>query len=585
MAEQEFGAGPRLGADLVFDAAQHDGRGQVDELGTRQRQDCVAGGGGTADHEISDPFVKYTDVEGRVEGVKTPEIAELDRVDSRHLQVGVGLVRPGQQFAGSPGVVSAHVAVNIEQVALLPGPRVAGTEGVGGAGLPVDEGPRDELRRHVAVLLEQAAEVERPVGRDAPVEVGKGPVQVHGRWVAAGKQEGRGGLVAPALQAPHQPGLRIEGEAVLQFDVGPVGRSIAVQGNVGVTESGRQPAVDAEFVVAVKADQPLLVVGNRAAPSEVDGAALAGCGALGIVAEGRVRVALVALDMVVARAQGEFVTGVDAVIAAQAEGLAVARVAHAGESVVAGLGGGEAHAESVAASGPAGMGIGDAMIADVDLARGAPVLVAVAGDDVDHAKKGVGPVGVGVGAADNLDALDFLDREGQGRPVDAAKTAGGIYRAPIDQHLDFSRIVAAESVVGDPLAVSALLADLHARNQPEQAGNIPVAGGADELAVEDGDGARCFVERLGQARGRQDGRQLFEKRHFGPRSAQGVGGKGKLQRQRTREGGEQGPLVRQQRHRVILLISGTGGLPDTSFPRFFSDYIQPTRDGLRNLAA
>ena len=208
----------------------------------------------------------------------------------------------------------------------------------------------------------------------------------------------------------------------------------------------------------------------------------------------------------------------------------MARVAHAGESVVAGLGGREAHAESVAAAGPAGVGIGDAMIADIDLARGAPVLVAVAGDDVDHAKKGVGPVSVGVGAADNLDALDFLDREGQCRPVDAAKTAGGIHRAPVDQHLDFSRIVAAQAVVGDPLAVSALLADLHAGNQPEQAGNVPVTGGADEFAVEDGNGARRFVEGLGQTRGRQDGWQFFEKRKFGARSAQGVGGKGKLQR-------------------------------------------------------
>jgi len=133
----------------------------------------------------------------------------------------------------------------------------------------------------------------------------------------------------------------------------------------------------------------------------------------------------------------------------------------------------------------------------------------LAGDDVDDAEEGVRSIGDGVGAAHDFDALDFVHRNRQRQPIDAAQDARRIDGPPIDQHLHIGRRVIAEAVVSNPVDAAALLADLHARHQAHQAGDVTVAGGPDQLTIEDGDCGRRLLERLGQAgRGEDDGQFL-----------------------------------------------------------------------------
>lgn len=345
---------------------------------------------------------------------------------------------------------------------------------------------------------------------------------------------------------------------MLEFGVGAAARGVARQGHVeeqpAVEGSIGQPVVDPGLAGVVEAGQPFPVVAGGVAPGEVQVVGFRGQRALGVVAEDRVGVALATFEGVGAGAHGELVAGIEPVVAAQAEGLADARVVDAAEAVVAGAGGRDAHPQAVVAVAPAGLEVGDAVVAQVGLGSAALVLARVAGDDVDHPEKGVGPEGVGVGAADDLDALDLVDGEGERRPVDPAEGARRIHRAAVDENLHLGGEVAAQPVVGDPLGVAALLADLHARHQAQQARHVAVAGGADEIPVEDRDGPRRLVEDLGQARGRQHRRQLFEEGRLTGGGRHLIGANGGSCRQGACKEDEQGPGDRGHRRRAGFLF-------------------------------
>jgi hypothetical protein len=231
-------------------------------------------------------------------------------------------------------------------------------------------------------------------GRQVPVQVGERPVDAHARRFGACKEEGRIGLIAPPLQAPHQPRLGVERKAMLQLNVGPVAAAVAVQGHIGEAGRAGRPPLYVGFVVAVDADQPLFLVVEGAPPGQVNGAGFDSGGALPVVVVDRIGVAHAAFKAVVAGAQGEFVPGVEAIVAAQAEGLADAGVIQAPEAVVADPRCRQAQAQVVTAAGPAGADVGDAAIAGVDLTGGATLLMAVPGDDVDHAQEGIGAVSI-----------------------------------------------------------------------------------------------------------------------------------------------------------------------------------------------
>lgn len=167
-------------------------------------------------------------------------------------------------------------------------------------------------------------------------------------------------------------------------------------------------------MIAVEAEQPFLVVAVGAAPGQVKGVGFGTGRALPVVVVDRIGIAHAAFKAVVAGAQGQFVPGVEAVVAAQAEGLADPGVIQAAEALVLGLGGRQAYPGVVGTAVPAGPQIGDAMVADVHVAGAPALLMAVLGDDVDHPQEGVGTKGIGVGAAHHLDAFDLVDGQGQG---------------------------------------------------------------------------------------------------------------------------------------------------------------------------
>jgi len=130
-------------------------------------------------------------------------------------------------------------------------------------------------------------------------------------------------------------------------------------------------------------------------------------------------------------------------------------------------------------------------VADVGLAHAGVEVVAhrlgrVARDDVDGPEKGVGAVGGGVG-----------------EPVERDGTIGGVVRD-----------------------------DEEARHEPEQVHDLPRAGEADELAVDDGHRRRRVEDGLGQARGRQD------HRHVGQEVELGRQGRVPFGRGGARRGGE-----------------------------------------------
>jgi hypothetical protein len=69
-------------------------------------------------------------------------------------------------------------------------------------------------------------------------------------------------------------------------------------------------------------------------------------------------------------------------------------------------------------------------------------------------------------------------------------------------------------------------------HQPQHARELAIAGGCDQVGVDDGDRARAVLQRLGQARGAQHHRQGLEEGFFGRRS----GSAGSQQRQQGESG-------------------------------------------------
>lgn len=207
----------------------------------------------------------------------------------------------------------------------------------------------------------------------------------------------------------------------------------------------------------------------------------------------------------------DFVASVQPKVGTQVQDVGPATVVQVGKAIVLFMMRTDAQAEGTALRGVPQARVPDARLACRELETGAGLAAGVVGDDVDDAEEGIRAVGSRVGAADHLDAFDVARQ----RALGAGGEGRGERCASVDQELHLHRGVHAEAVVGHPLQVAALLADLEARDQPKHARELAIAGGCDQVGVDDGDRARAVLQRLGEARGAQHDRQGLEEGFFG----------------------------------------------------------------------
>ena len=122
----------------------------------------------------------------------------------------------------------------------------------------------------------------------------------------------------------------------------------------------------------------------------------------------------------------------------------------------------------------------------------------VAGDDIDHAEKGIRSIGGRIRTANDFDALDLFERHGEAGPVRATIEIRRVDRTAIDQHLHLVRIFCCQAMVADDLTPTAFLCHLHPGHQTQQPAKIPVAAPANHFRIDHGHRARRILERLRQ---------------------------------------------------------------------------------------
>ena len=348
--------------------------------------------------------------------------------------------------------------------------------------------------------------------------------------------------VLAQVEAGHEAQAVAQGLVVLQLKIVPLGEIGVV---VGLCRDGqrrigwRQGSVEREVVVAT---QVVVEVLQSQVAMLVDGSLPYDLLEVGTIPEGPqraslhlagrqpeliVREAVPVIPLAEGGSEHQGVTHRRPVVDAQIGGANPLAVVAVGKTGVGDLPRRDAVVEIAGAAAMAHMEVLDRALSTADEAAVAQRLGGMVGADVDDGHEGVGPVGSGIGAADDLDTLDVLDIDAEVVPQHPAE-GGQIDRPAVDEHLQPGRECPGQAVVADEGEIAVLVRDQKARHQSHQFVDGARAAVADGGLVQHGDGRRRVQDRLQQPGRGLDAGQLGEEqglvRHLGPRHAGGQQG-------------------------------------------------------------